>query len=745
MYRDFIHAKLANQRCVTPQMRPRLSLGAAVCAAFLGYSFESGALERGMNAFRRHEFQTAEREFQQAANQAPRSARVWKWLGMTYIAEDKYESAEEPCRKACDLNPREENACYYLGRVDYTLGRLKQSLDAYRTALASGGNRGRVLLGLAQAYEAMLEPREAESYFKSAIEAGEARARVEYGLFLFKQGRAEESLRMLRQAGAQKEIARVETELRQAGISSKKSAGLRPVRFQSSTLNMAVHNGATGAKHLIETMIAGVAVFDYDGDGWPDIFVANGAAIPSLEKSGPEYENKLFRNNHDGSFTDVTRKAGLAGSGYSMGVAAADYDNDGNVDLFVTGVRGNTLYRNRGDGTFEDVTGKAGLGEKGKWSVAAGWFDYDNDGRLDLFVVRYVQWDPAKEIFCGYAEKGIRQYCNPKLYQPLANALYHNEGNGRFRDVSRESGIAAYPGKGMGLAFGDLDGDGKLDVFVANDTMPNFLFHNRGDGRFEEAGATAGVAYNDDGVALSSMGVDFRDYDNDGLDDVFITALSNETFPLFHNLGGRFGDATYPSGIGKTSLPWSGWSCGMFDFNNDGYKDLFTANGHVMDNEELTSSRSSRQPNTVFVNQGNGTFETELLPGEAMHRGAAFGDLDRDGRVDVVVTRLNEEPIILRNVSENIGHWVEMRLEGTKSNRDGIGARVQLVTASGKQWNRATTCVGYGGSSDRVVHFGLGTDAVIRSIDIEWPSGIHQTLRNLMADRYYNVKEPQQR
>ncbi len=699
-------------------------------------------MQRGLDAFRQRDLPAAERELLMAAREQPDSARAWKSLGMTYIAEEKYEPAEDPCRQACDLDSREENACYYLGRVEFTLGRFDKSLAAYGKALTSGADRGRVLLGMALTYEAMSKPREAERYYKEAIAAGEARSKVDYGLFLFKQGRGEDGLKILRGAGADTEADRVETALRNADLSRGAADRGVPVRFEASSLDMVVNNGATGAKHLIETTIAGVGVLDYDGDGWPDIFVANGAAIPSLEKSGSRFYDRLFRNNHDGSFTDVTRKAGVAGSGYSMGVAAADYDNDGHVDLFVTGVGGNTLYRNRGDGTFEDVTQKAGLGERGKWAVAAGWFDYDNDGRLDLFVVRYVQWNPAAELFCGFPEKGIRQYCNPKLYEPLANALYHNEGGGRFRDVSREAGISAYAGKGMGVAFGDMDGDGKLDIFVANDTMRNFLFHNRGNGTFEEVALPAGVAYNSDGAALSSMGADFRDYDNDGRDDIFITALSNETFPLFRNLGGRFGDVTYPSGIGKSSYPWSGWSCGMFDFNNDGRKDLFTANGHVMDNEELTSNRQSRQPNAVFINQGNGTFRTQLLPGEAMHRGAAFGDFDRDGRIDAVVTRLNEKPLVLRNVSDGGGHWIALRLEGTRSNRDGIGARVHLVTASGEQWNRVTTSVGYGGSSDRLVHFGLGSDPVVQSIGIEWPSGSKQTLRNLAPDRYYEFTEP---
>jgi tetratricopeptide (TPR) repeat protein len=713
---------------------------AAICAVIAGLSFAAGSAERGLEAFRRRDFKGAESEFLKLTIDNPRSARAWKLLGMTYIAEEKYEEAENSCRKACDLDSREENACYYLGRVEYTLGRFERSLEAYKKALGNADDRPRALLGLAQTYEAMPSPAEAERYYKSAIESGAAHAKIDYGIFLFKQGRGAESLKVLRLAGAAREADRVQAELQRAPHGSDASGGA--VRFEASELEMVVNNGAVGAYHLIETMIAGVAVFDYDGDGWPDIFVANGATIPSLAKSGSQFFNHLFRNNHDGKFTDVTQKAGLAGSGYSMGVAAGDYDNDGNVDLFVTGVNANTLYRNRGDGVFEDVTEKAGLDEKGKWAVAAGWFDYDNDGLLDLFVVRYVRWDPETELSCGFPEKGVRQYCNPKLYQPLENALYHNEGNGRFRDVSRESGIAAHPGKGMGVAFGDFDGDGRLDIFVTNDTMPNFLFHNRGDGTFEEVAVQTGVAYNADGVALSSMGADFRDYDNDGSDDLFVTALSNETFPLFRNVGGRFADVTYSSGIGKASYPWSGWGCGMFDFNNDGYKDLFTANGHVMDNEELTSSRKSRQPNAVWINQGNGAFRAQWLPGEAPHRGAAFGDFDRDGRIDAVVTRLNEKPIVLRNVTEGAGHWIELRLQGVRSNRDGIGARVHLRSKSGDQWNRVSTSVGYGGSSDRVAHFGLGADSIVSLLEVEWPSGARQTLRGLAADRFYEIKEP---
>ncbi len=725
----------------------------ALACAFIVLLFAAARadelLERGLEAFRQRDFVAAERLFLRLSRQESGNARAWKLLGMTYAAEEKYNLAESAFKTSCMLDKREENACYYLARTEFTLGRTENALRFYELALTiSGKGRGRVLLGMALAYEASSKPELAERYYLEAIKAGEARAKVDYGLFLYKSGRAGESIAVLEKAGAGTELERVRRSLKTGSPPAAGPGAAAEITFDPKPLGMMVRTGGTGAKHLIETMIAGVAVFDYDGDGWPDIFVANGATVPDLVKADASYSNRLFRNNHDGTFSDVTARAGLLGSGYSMGAAAGDFDNDGNVDLLVTGVRGNTLYRNRGDGTFEDVTEKAGLGEKGKWSVAAGWFDFDNDGLLDLFVVRYVVWDPAAEIFCGALPDaathpgGYRQYCHPSYYQPLANALYKNLGGGKFRDVSVESGIGGKPGKGMGVAFGDFDNDGRLDIFVANDTVPNFLFHNEGNGRFHEMALESGVATDDDGKPISAMGADFRDYDNDGRDDLFITALSNETFPLFRNPGdGVWADMSYPSGIGKASLPWTGWSTGMFDFNNDGWKDIFVAGGHVMDNAERSSGRKSRQSNMVFANLGTGRFRAEFLAGEALHRGAAFGDFDRDGRVDVVVTRLNESPLVLRNTSV-AGNWIELRLVGHRSNRDGIGASIHLVSASGGQWNRATTSVGYGGSSDRVVHFGLGKDTRVDSLQVHWPSGIVQELRDVPVNRFETIDEP---
>ncbi|MDX2152155.1 MAG: CRTAC1 family protein [Bryobacteraceae bacterium] len=521
------------------------------------------------------------------------------------------------------------------------------------------------------------------------------------------------------------------------------SAAEPAVTFRASTLDMVVRNGAAGNKHQIETMIAGVAVLDYDNDGWPDIFVANGAEIPSLRKSAPSFHNRLFRNNREGAFTDVTDRAGLAGAGYSMGAAAADFDNDGFVDLFVTGVRANTLYRNRGDGTFADVTATSGVPADGPWTVAAGWFDYDNDGRLDLFVVRYVEWNPDAEPYCGLQKPGYRMYCHPKFYRPLPNALFRNEGNGRFRDVSAAAGIAAFPGKGMGVAFGDYDADGWTDVFVANDTIPNFLFRNLGNGKFEEIALAAGVALNANGAAHSWMGADLRDYDNDGRDDVFVTALTREGHSLFRNVGrGLFAPTGEKTGVTRESIKWSGWSTGLYDLNNDGWKDIFVAGGHVMDNADTTSNEPARQPNQVFVNRRGAAFSLELLPGAALHRGAAFGDFDRDGRVDVVVTRLNEAPLVLWNTTPQAGHWVSLKLTGSASNRDAIGARVRIKTASGEQWNHVSTSVGYAGSSEPLVHFGLGPDNTVLELEIRWPSGRTQTLRNVPGNQTLAVQEP---
>ena len=531
-----------------------------------------------------------------------------------------------------------------------------------------------------------------------------------------------------------------------------------PIRFadiaQAAGLHFITENCPTAEKHQPETMPAGVALFDYDGDGLLDIYLVNGADMPSLVKTGPKYFNRLYHNNGDGTFTDVTERAGVAGAGYGMGVAVGDYDNDGWPDLFLANVNSNQLFHNNGDGTFTDVTAKAGLGGalhagRKMWSIAAGWFDYNNDGLLDLFVSNYCQWDPQHEPACtGLVGRG---YCHPNSYAPLPNTLYRNNGDGTFTDVSKDTGIAAVEGKGMGVAFADYDGDGFLDVFVANDNSANLLFHNLRGKRFEEVSLQAGVAYNEDGVALAGMGAEFRDLNNDGLPDVWHTAIENETFPLFVNRGGgRFRDASQSSHLARITREMSGWSNGVADLDNDGWKDLFVARGNVMDNIDAMSRHFHfAEPNSVFRNLGNGLFEDVSATAgadflrAAPNRGLAYGDLDNDGRIDLVITALGAPVRLFHNVTANHNHWILLKLAGTKSNRMGIGAQIEVTTGDGrKQYDEVSTSTGYAASSDPRVHFGLGASRAIREIEIRWPSGVRQVLHDVQADRLLTVEEP---
>ena len=546
---------------------------------------------------------------------------------------------------------------------------------------------------------------------------------------------------------------------------SQKSAntvahGASAIQFENtigqSKIKFKLTNSVSPQRYTFETMTGGVALFDYNNDGLLDIFFTNGAAIPSLEKSDPSYSNRLFRNNGDGTFTDVTEKAGLQGIGYSMGVAAGDYDNDGFVDLYVTGVNCNQLFHNNGDGTFTDVTGKAGVGgivpKLGKaWSVAAGWFDYNNDGRLDLFVVNYLNYSIKTATPC--VQQGLPAYCSPVDFLGTPNILYRNNGDGTFTDVSEPSGISKYVGKGMGLAFADYDNDGFTDIFVSNDTFENYLLHNNGEGTFTNVALMAGVAYNAYGNAIAGMGADFRDLDNDGKPDIFETAMFKEGFPLYKNSGdGQFQDVSSAAGLSTLTSRSTAWGVGIFDFDNDGNKDLFTANADILDNAMELAHRPFALPNQVFRNKGSLTFEdlstkagaSFSLP--AAHRGAAFGDLNNDGKIDVVVTVLNGPPEIWMNRSgtqnsSSQNHWIILKLVGVKSNRDGLGTKVKVTTSLGTQYNQATTAIGYNSSSDKRVHFGLGSASVVETIDLTWPSGIKQTLKNVKADQILTVTE----
>jgi enediyne biosynthesis protein E4 len=516
-----------------------------------------------------------------------------------------------------------------------------------------------------------------------------------------------------------------------------------PICFRDAGgIDFVLNNDPTPQKRMIETMPGGLAIFDFNNDGRPDLYFTNGAAGPLLKKVGANFANRLYRNEGGMKFTDVTAGSGVAGEGYSMGAAVGDFDNDGNVDLFVAGVYRNTLYRNDGKGKFEDVTAKAGI-KGNEWSVAAGFFDYDKDGLLDLLVVNYGSWSAGKERYCGDKTRNLRIYCHPKYYDTRPNQLYRNRGDGTFEDVSEKSGISAHPGRGMGLTFADYDRDGNTDVFVTNDNLPNFLFRNAGGGKFEEVGLEAGTALLDSGKPIASMGTHFRDYDNDGWPDIAVVALTGETYPIFHNeKNGTFRDLTYASKVASLSAQRSGWGAIWEDFDNDGFADLFTSNSHVNDLVEKFEATTYKHANSVFVNTHDGKFANsacaELAGVVRAHRGAAAADLDNDGKVDVVVTALGEPVEVWKNTSPGSGHWLHLKLRGSRSNRDGMGARVTI----GNQMQELSASQGYASSSLTGLHFGLGTLTTVPRIQVHWPSGNDQVLTEVKVDQVVMITEP---
>jgi len=496
-----------------------------------------------------------------------------------------------------------------------------------------------------------------------------------------------------------------------------------------------IFGGEHKNKYLLETTGCGVAFYDYDNDGWLDIFLVNGTRLEGFP-AGSEPVNHLFKNNRDGTFTDVTDKAGLRHSGWGQGVCVGDYDNDGNDDLFITYFGKNVLYHNNGNGTFSDVTAKAGV-EGGGWSVSTGFLDYDNDGKLDLFVTRYLNWTTARSKACGGS---MRDYCPPGEFPAVSNLLYHNRGDGTFDDVSVSSGIAARKGHGLGVAFADYDGDGFTDIFVANDVVEHFLFHNNGNGTFSDAGVESGAALTGDGKMMSGMGVVFQDYDNDGRPDLIVTELPPQIYCVFHNEGGGvFTDQSLESGFGVLSGAVSGWGIGLEDFDNDGWKDVLIPQGHVIDTvEEYTSSFHYREPPLLAMNR-KGHFERadagSSLP--VAGRGAAYGDLNNDGKVDVVTTALGGPPQVFMNHAGGAQHWLTISLRGTKSNRDGFGARVQVDG----QVRIATSTASYLSSNDKRLHFGLSSAESV-NVEVLWPSGIRQTLQGVRTDQFLEVQEP---
>jgi len=543
-------------------------------------------------------------------------------------------------------------------------------------------------------------------------------------------------------------------------------AAVPPAQFEDVTADLGInfiHQASpTAQKYLVETMGAGVALFDCDGDGRLDIFFVNGARIDDPMpkgalpvKDGPKFWNRLYHQKPDGTFEDITAKSGLAGEGYGMGVAVGDYDNDGREDLYVTGFPSNHLYHNKGDCTFEDVTESAHVGASG-WSASAAFVDVDNDGLLDLVVTRYLVWSFDNNPYCGEHLPGHRGYCSPDIFAGISPILFHNEGGGRFSDVSEKAGLTKLEGKGLGVAIGDMNHDGLMDIVIANDAVREFLLHNQGGGILKEIAVDAGAAVNEDGRVFSGMGVDFADYDNDGYPDIVITNLSDQKYALYHNSGnGSFTYDTGPSGLGLITRPYAGWGVKFFDYDNDGWKDLFIAQGHVMDTIQLTFPhlRYLQPPLLLHNEMGRKFTDVSAQSGVVFKqkwaaRGLAVGDLSNSGALDVVVTTNNGPAYVLRNSLSgkdggNRNHWLTLQLEGHKSNRDGIGAEVKMVSASGAaQYATVNSAGSYLSASDRRIHFGLGADASAQSVEIRWPSGIEQRLQNLPANQILTIREP---
>jgi enediyne biosynthesis protein E4 len=526
-----------------------------------------------------------------------------------------------------------------------------------------------------------------------------------------------------------------------------------PVRFtdirKAAGITFVQDSTETDAKYYLETMGTGIAWIDYDQDGLLDLYFVQSGATDAYKPSKP-LRSALYHNNGDGTFTDVTDKAHVGGEGhYGQGVAVGDFDNDGFPDLYVTGYGHAILYHNNGDGTFTDVTAKAGVADQGAWSTSAGWFDFDKDGYLDLVVTNYLDWSPANNIWCGERKPGYRSYCNPNNYHGQKTKLYRNNHDGTFTDVSDKSGVALPESKGMGVLLADLNNDGWTDIAIANDTWPNFLFQNNHDGTFTDVSLISGLAASEDGKYEAGMGIDAADIDGDGLLDVYITHLDFELNRLYHNNGdGTFTDVTYSSGIGNKAITLSGVAAKFIDYDNDGWPDILQVNGAMVDNVALYHSEVSyKEPLLMFRNLGAGHFEkvSDSLGPDFVHpvagRGLATADFFNDGAIGIAVNCRGDSPELLRNDGGNANHWLEVFLIGTKSNRDGIGAALKLTTEGTVRVDQAKGGTSYMSASDPRIHFGLGNHTKVDSLIITWPSGQVDRLANVPIDQIIAVKE----
>ena len=520
---------------------------------------------------------------------------------------------------------------------------------------------------------------------------------------------------------------------------------------EAAGVRFAHERAATGEKYLVETMGGGGGWLDFDQDGWLDLFLVNSGETPLFKPSQP-LRHGLFRNDGDGTFTDVTQGSGVEHTdSFNMGMSVGDYDNDGYPDLYVTGFPRSFLFRNNRDGTFADVTREAGTANEGSWGTSSGWFDYDKDGQLDLLVVNYVSYSYENNVYCGEHRPGYRSYCSPTAYGGSSPRLYRNLGDGRFRDVTVEAGLQSADGKSLGVVLFDYDDDGWVDVLIANDSERNFLYRNLGDGTFEDETLLSGIGYSEDGKAEAGMGVDAADYNSDGWLDAYITHLDFELDRLYRNNGdGTFLDATREDGAGQATLPYSGFGTRFFDYDNDGWKDLFVTNGHILDNIPLFHTQVTyAEPRVMYRNLG-GKFEDvsgqmgAAFQKKSVGRGAAVADFDNDGDLDILQTNNGEPAELLRNDGGNRNHWIAFRLIGTRSSRDPIGARIRLSVRGVVQYDQLKGGMSYLASQDPRLYFGLGEADRADWVEIIWPSGLVQKLEEIAADQLLTVEEGQE-
>ena len=677
---------------------------------------------------------------------APKFSRAHLGLGEIYLERNLTEKAIEEFSLAVSLDPKLAKAHLQLGLAEARAGKHDQAVEAFQRALELDPTNHRIHYNLSMSLKRLGKDSEAQQHLE-----------------IFKKSQAQAEEQEYREL--QVEISK-RTDLKdpKAGLVPSsptseprhmdKSSTLHApgeVVFRDAASQAGIHfrhiNGATPEKYMPETMGSGCLFFDYNDDGWIDIFLVNGGSLVNSKLAASSH-SALYRNNGDGTFSEVTQQAGVKNQGYGMGACAADYDNDGRKDLYLTNFGSNVLYHNNGDETFSDVTEKAGVGFS-SWGSSCAFADINNDGYLDLFVVNYVDFGLSNNKFCGSLVEGLRSYCHPNVYRGLPNVLYRNNGDGTFTDITQQAGVFTRAGKGLGIAFGDYDNDGWADIYVANDSVPNFLYRNLGNGTFSEVGLSTGVAVDENGLPKAGMGTDWGDFDNDGLLDIYVTNLNSETNTLYRNNGGGlFTDVTWQAGLGQPTLPFVGFGTAFLDYDNDGHLDLVVANGHILDNVSLSRDNLTyAQRNLLFHNEGNGTFREIGLsagPGMALEkvsRGLAVADIDNDGDLDLLVNNCNQTADLLLNDNHTSNHWFIVKLIGTKSNRDAIGTRLKLTLNGLTQIREIKAGSSYQSQNDTRAHFGLGKTTNVDRLELHWPSGTLEVLKDLKADQILTIRE----